>query len=216
MLRDNIMKRQDLNELIVTFVRERKPETFEQLVDMVEKLHYFSREEIVEYVLFLQNENKILLSQTRTELPHSFQVFIFSEKCVWFWIIVTIVLSAALATLTIPENAFPLVYIKYILSLPYVLLLPGYSALRAFFEIKSFQYLEQLILSLGLSIFFIFVLGLALNYLPWGITLGPIVLGLAVITLFSSSFALTREYRTMLQKLSLQKGPIIMGNCSKY
>lgn len=175
---------------------------------MVTSLGSYSRKETVEAIPLLQSELRILPLQANTGYPSSLKAFIISEESAWFWIVANLTLSTALAVIAIPDTFFPLVCVRYFSGLLYVLFLPGYSALRAFAAKKTLQYLEQLVLSIGLSIFLTFALGLVLNYLPWGITLGPIVLGLAIITLVFTLVATRREYRTGSQRLSSPQGSL--------
>ena len=83
---------QDLDRLIISFVRAQKPETVEDLVEMVLEKRSFSREEIIEHVLILKSEGKLSLKETRKV---SFSGFIFSESCTWFWVVAILAFSTA-------------------------------------------------------------------------------------------------------------------------
>lgn len=185
-----------LDELLIKFVREQKPETVEQLAEMIQEQHHFNKEEIMEHVLLLQSEGNLSLQETKKAFPSSFPNFILSDRSAWFWIIAVLAFSTIVVVAAIPENAFPFVYARYILGLLYVLFLPGYCFIRAFFMQRELEYLEKIVFSLGLSIVFVFLTGLMLNYSPWGITLAPVVLSLLTLTLVFSIIALFREYQT--------------------
>ncbi len=78
--------------------------------------------------------------------------------------------------------------IRIILGLPLVLFLPGYSLIATLFPRKDdLDGIERIALSFGLSIAISPLLGLALNYTPFGIRLTPI---LTVLSLFTVSFAI--------------------------
>lgn len=198
-------KDNSLNELLIKFVREQKPETVGLLVEMIQGQHPFSREEIMEHVLLLQKEGKLSLKETEKAFPSSFLSFILSDRSAWFWVVAVLSFSTIVAVATVPENAFPLVYARYILGVVYVLFLPGYCFSRAFSMQRELEYLGQIVLSLGLSIVFVFVLGLLLNYSPWGITLNPIVISLLILTLLFSIIALFREYQIRSEQV-VRKG----------
>jgi uncharacterized membrane protein len=84
-----------------------------------------------------------------------------------------------------PLNETP---IRIILGLPLVLFLPGYSLIAALFPRKyDLDGIERIALSFGLSIAVVPLLGLALNYTPFGIRLSPI---LTVLSVFTISLAL--------------------------
>ena len=71
---------------------------------------------------------------------------------------------------------------RIFLGLPFVLFFPGYTLIAALFPRKDdLDAIERIALSLGLSIAVVPLIGLALNYSPWGIRLNPI---LAFVTLF--------------------------------
>jgi len=63
--------------------------------------------------------------------------------------------------------------------LPFILFIPGYILVFALFPAKKtdrgIDTLERLVLSFGLSIAVVPLIGLALNYTPWGIRLQPIL-----------------------------------------
>jgi uncharacterized membrane protein len=72
--------------------------------------------------------------------------------------------------------------IRIALGLIFILFLPGYALIAALFPSgESIDWIERLALSFGLSIAVTPLIGLMLNYTPWGIRLEPIV---ASITLF--------------------------------
>jgi len=194
-------KAKNLDKLLIKLVRKQKPETVEQLAEMIQEQHRFSREEIMERVLLLQSEGRLSLKETKKAYPSFFLSFIFSDRSAWFWIIAVIAYSTIVVVATIPENAFPFVYARYVLGLLYVLFLPGYCFIRAIFVQRELEHLEQIVFSLGLSIVFAFLVGLLLNYSPWGITLVPIVLSLLTLTLIFSIIALFREYQVRSEQV---------------
>ena len=78
--------------------------------------------------------------------------------------------------------------IRIILGLPLVLFLPGYSLIATLFPRKDdLDGIERIALSFGLSITITPLLGLALNYTPFGIRLSPVLI---VLSVFTISFAL--------------------------
>jgi len=79
-----------------------------------------------------------------------------------------------------PLNETP---IRIILGLPLVLFLPGYSLVALLFPAKdSLGWFERIALSFGLSIATVPLLGLALNYTPFGIRLSPVLIALSLFT----------------------------------
>jgi len=65
-----------------------------------------------------------------------------------------------------------------------VLFLPGYALIAALFPSKNdLDGIERLALSFGLSIAVVPLIGLGLNFTPFGIRLVPIIVSLSVFTL---------------------------------
>ncbi|MDI9394640.1 MAG: DUF1616 domain-containing protein [Euryarchaeota archaeon] len=83
---------------------------------------------------------------------------------------------------------------RNILGLPLVLFLPGYALIAALFPAKSdLDGIERTALSFGLSIAVVPLIGLGLNYTPWGIRLLPILISLSVLTLVMCGIAYLRR-----------------------
>ncbi|AKB30506.1 hypothetical protein MSSAC_4205 [Methanosarcina siciliae C2J] len=83
---------------------------------------------------------------------------------------------------------------RNILGLPLVLFLPGYALIAALFPSKSdLDGIERTALSFGLSIAVVPLIGLGLNYTPWGIKLLPILISLSVFTFAMCGFAYLRR-----------------------
>ncbi len=70
---------------------------------------------------------------------------------------------------------------RTILGLPVVLFLPGYALIAALFPRKNdLDAIERIALSFGLSIAVVPLIGLVLNFTPWGIRLVPIIISLTL------------------------------------
>ena len=83
---------------------------------------------------------------------------------------------------------------RNILGLPLVLFLPGYALIAALFPAKSdLDGIERVALSFGLSIAVVPLIGLGLNYTPWGIRLLPILTSLSVFTVIMCGLAYLRR-----------------------
>ena len=82
----------------------------------------------------------------------------------------------------LPAALFTTGPLRIVLGLPFLLFSPGYALIAALFPKKgSLDGIERIALSFGLSIAVVPLIGLILNYTPWGIRLHPI---LASITAF--------------------------------
>lgn len=101
--------------------------------------------------------------------------------------ILTILLAVVIAF-------FPSTVARTILGLPFLLFFPGYTLMAALFPKKgSLGGVERVALSFGLSIAVVPLIGLALNFTPWGIRLDPILISLAVFIIATSGVAWYRR-----------------------
>jgi len=86
--------------------------------------------------------------------------------------------------------------IRTVMGLPMVLFLPGYALIAALFPGKDdLDGIERIALSFGLSIAVVPLIGLGLNYTPWGIRLVPVLISLSAFTVAMSLIAIDRRKR---------------------
>lgn len=84
--------------------------------------------------------------------------------------------------------------LRIILGLPFVLFFPGYTLIAALFPARGdLDGIERTALSFGLSIAVVPLIGLGLNYTPWGIRLVPILVSLLVFVGGMSALAFYRR-----------------------
>ncbi len=102
--------------------------------------------------------------------------------------------ACTLLTVYLPLlNGTPL---RLIFGLPLVLFVPGYALIAALFPKRGdLDGIERVALSFGLSIAVVPLIGLGLNYTPFGIRLDPILASLVVFTL---AMAIVAQYRRQL------------------
>jgi uncharacterized membrane protein len=101
--------------------------------------------------------------------------FPFDLKVISVWVILAI-LGIYLPVL----NTSPF---RVVFALPMVLFIPGYVLIAALFPgKKDIDNIERIALSFGLSIAIVPLIGLGLNYTPWGIRLAPVITSLVIFT----------------------------------
>jgi len=125
---------------------------------------------------------------------------ILSANAIWYWIIIAIAAITTTLIFTVPEDAYPIVYVRYVLSSIFVLFLPGYSFTKALFPTKEWDIIERTALSIGLSLALVALIGLLLNYTPWGIATTPGTLSLLSITIISATVGIVREHQANLKQ----------------
>jgi len=108
--------------------------------------------------------------------------------------------------------------LRVVLGLPFVLFVPGYAFIAALFpeegdppadegdaadtggrvqrmSDRGIDGIERVALSFGLSIAIVPLLGLVLNFTPWGIRLVPVLLSISGFTLVATGVAARRRWR---------------------
>lgn len=190
-----------LADIILKTTAKNKPETVNELIELVKQAYPASKEEILNEIIKLQNEGKLHLTQPqpRTE---TFAAYLKTSATLWFWTTILLTIATVAAVFTIPDTDAPLVYIRYVLGTIFILWLPGYTFIQALFPeqlpIKTssneLDTIERITLSIGLSLALVPIVGLLLNYTPWGIRLTPITLSLTALTIAFAVAAITRQW----------------------
>lgn len=103
--------------------------------------------------------------------------------------ILTIILGISIAYV-------PIDTIRIILGIPFVLFFPGYTLISALFPSKASQSgVERIAFGFGLSMAVVPLIGLVLNYTPWGINIYPVLISLVIFILAISIIAMIRRNR---------------------
>jgi uncharacterized membrane protein len=112
----------------------------------------------------------------------------FLDDLIAIWLATIALLAAILLT---PNNPA-----RIVLGLPFVLFFPGYVLIAALYPRRSdLDGVERVALSLGLSLAVVPLIGLVLNYTPWGIRLTPILVSLALFIAVCSAAAVRQRMR---------------------
>lgn len=196
------LSKNEIDQHIIQIVKKEKPETVKQLIKLIQEKFPLPEQEIINRILYLQEKEKIHLKPDQTPTPEKLTNYLRSNQAYWYWITIILTLTTALLVFTIPENAFPLVYARYILGSIFVLWLPGYTFMKALFPEKELDSIERVALSIGMSLALVPIIGLLLNYTPWGIRLTPITISLVALTLTFAAAAIIREHQNKLKQSS--------------
>jgi hypothetical protein len=198
---------QMLKEAILATTREHEPKTADQLVKEIhEQFPSITEKVIVEAMLELQNEGKLQFA-TKHALPHNLILFLKTNAALWYWVTFAIAIAAAVSVFVVPEGAYPFVVLRYVLGSVFILWLPGYTFIKALFPTelplktndRNLDLIERVVLSFGMSLALVPIVGLLLNYTPWGIRLAPITLSLTALTLTFATTAVVREYQSSVK-----------------
>ncbi len=135
----------------------------------------------------------------------------------WLLIIDILTVLLILAIILIPSSI-----VRIVIGLPFLLFFPGYALVSALFppkgadfadvggiaednpdmppqknEKKGIDGIERIALSFGMSIAVTALIGLGLNYTPWGIRLLPVLLSISAFIIILSAVALIRQRRSL-------------------
>ena len=111
----------------------------------------------------------------------------------WFWGTMAYLLVTLAAIYLLPQSA-PFIYVRYVFGAIAILYFPGYTLIEALYPKKEdLDSLERLALSIGLSLALVPLVGLLLNYTPWGIRLDPIVVSLVLLGVALALVAAVRK-----------------------
>lgn len=106
-----------------------------------------------------------------------------------------ILIAVVVATLLLfPLVAFTSGGVRIAFGLLFALFFPGYALISALFpKREKLGGIERVALSFGLSIAVVPLIGLILNFTPWGIKLYPIVVSVTLFILIAAVFAWYRQ-----------------------
>lgn len=111
------------------------------------------------------------------------------------WDLIAIIALSILLILIIfffPENP-----IRVTIGLIFILFLPGYSLVSFLFPEKDIEDIERIALSFGLSIAIVPLIGLLLNYTPFGIRLSPVLFSISAFNILFASMAILRRRKSI-------------------
>ncbi len=105
------------------------------------------------------------------------------------WLLIAVILL-------LPESP-----VRIVLGIPFVLFFPGFALINALVPRKEgMSGIERVALSFGLSIALVILIGLGLNYTPFGIRLNPIMYSMAGVLLLLSAVAWLRARRLPVEQ----------------
>ncbi len=165
------------------------------LKDLVEKLveeQNLKPKDATKAVYLMWKKGELNLAQANP--PSTLPRYMFHLENAWFWTLTTLVALTVIVVFTV--NATPLLYVRYVLGGIFILFLPGAMLVTALYPRgEDLGELERIALAIGLSLAIVPLVGLALNYTPWGITLSPTMVALAGLAEGMGVAALVRKFR---------------------
>jgi len=191
-----------VKELITQRVRAEKPRTVRDLFEIVRiRRPALSEEDFIHTVAELKESGALELEMPPPRVDSYSAYLGVRDENAWFYLVVLATLATFLAIYVL-SSRYPVVIVRWIVGSVFVLFLPGYAAIQALFpEGKELDNIERFALTIGLSLAITPLIGLILNYTPWGIRLDPIVAALSLFTLAVAMAGTFRRYRLALKRL---------------
>jgi hypothetical protein len=121
------------------------------------------------------------------------------ERNLSLYLSLAVALCTVLVVYALPADS-PVVSLRWVLGSVFVLFMPGYVAVEALFpKGGELDGLERFALSIGLSLALVPLVGLLLNFTPWGIRLIPIMVSLVILTTGLSLVGLARRFAISIE-----------------
>jgi hypothetical protein len=142
------------------------------------------------------SDGSLSLSKPSYELESGWDYMLTVTLSGWLWGTIGLTVLAVLSVALVPD-VFPINAVRWVLGSIFVLYLPGHALIQLLFPKRTSELdsLERFALSIGLSLALVPLIGLVLNYTPWGIRLNPVVTSLSAFTVLCGVAAAVRGYR---------------------
>jgi uncharacterized membrane protein len=123
-----------------------------------------------------------------------------------YWLMVGLTLASVIAVYVTQEIALQS-FLRYSVGLLLVLVLPGYSLVKALFPAETLSIGKQsglnrlltMAFSIVFSIVVVSIVGLILDFTPWGVGVNSLTLSLSSLTVFFATIAMLRDYQATLK-----------------
>jgi hypothetical protein len=192
LMRGNEGLSNDLHRVVLETAKSLDQPTVSELVENLVKLKGIKFKDATKAVY--TEWKRGTLDLTETNPPSTLSSYFFNLESSWFWGVTSLVAITILVVFTV--NASSLLYLRYILGGVFVLFLPGFMLISALYPRRGeLDGLERAALSIGLSLALVPLIGLVLNYTPWGIRLEPIMISLALFAEIMAVVCVARKFR---------------------
>jgi hypothetical protein len=195
-----------LDELALAYLRKNGSASVKQLYDALKVTRpSLTETEAIDLVWGLVDRGEADVEDIPPATKSVREYLRFWERNLPLYLSLTVSLGTLLVVYAIPDD-FPLVVFRWVLGSVFVLFIPGYVAVEALFpKGRELDGIERLALSVGLSLALVPLVGLLLNYTPWGIRLDPIMASLTILTIGLALVAFARRFRLSVERFELRE-----------
>ncbi|MCJ7610327.1 DUF1616 domain-containing protein [Candidatus Bathyarchaeota archaeon] len=190
-----------IDDYILRVTETEELETVRDLIILLKKRLGLSEKQIIDRILSLQDSGRLSLEDAGTSQD---KPYLSSSRATWYWATMALGLATVASVITIPENDYPRVLMRYLLGSVFIMFLPGYSVLRSIFpehmtvsgKGREVEVAERIVLAIVMSMALVPVVGLLLNYTPFGLSTNSITMSLLTLTLtFATAGAILEQRR---------------------
>lgn len=182
----------NLSKVVLETAKSLDRPTLSELVDYLVKQKGIKFKDATKAVYVEWKKGTLDLSDTNP--PSTLPSYFFNLESSWFWAVTGLVATTMLVVFTV--NASSLLYVRYVLGGVFVLFLPGFMLISALYPRNGeLDGLETAALSIGLSLAIVPLIGLLLNYTPWGIRIEPIMISMAALAEALAAVCVVRRFK---------------------
>ena len=195
-----------LDELALAYLRTNSSTSVKQLYDALKVTRgSLTEAEATDLVWGLVDRGEVDVEDIPPATKSVREYLRFWERNLTLYLSLTVSLGTLLVVYALPDD-FPLVVFRWVLGSVFVLFIPGYVSVEALFpKGRELDGIERLALSVGLSLALVPLVGLLLNYTPWGIRLDPIMASLTILTIGLALVAFARRFRLSVERFELRE-----------
>lgn len=195
----------NLELIVLDLINKQKVVNDQELFRLVQLRTTASDKDIYRCLFQLRYRDKFYSYSKDCNQYTTLKDYVFSIKSFWFWMINLLIITTIVGIFIIPSNQYPITYIRWFLGLMSTFILPGYAVSKALFPIKrpfkisdNLDIPEQIMVSIGLSLSIVPIIGVLLNFSPFGINLLSVTFSLLMFSFIFSLIGVFREYKLKL------------------
>jgi hypothetical protein len=198
---DKVVDLTKVKKFLLNSIEKQNPEDLGKLIQKTKLWTKVSEDEIIDLLLELEEEKEIIL--VKPSVIQKDWRFLFSSDTLWYWIIFSLCSITVGLVFFFPDNTAPLLYVQYLLGIPFVLYFPGYSLMNTVFPTgvlkKTGQLplglIDRIVMNFSFSLALTAILSFILAYTPWGLSSLSLVLSMFTVTIALSTYNLVITYR---------------------
>lgn len=187
----------NMEQEILKIMELRKLSTGAELIEIISKELNIEREDAIEYVLTLEDEKLIIFIEQNIRKPTNIQSYLVSSHAYWYCLVTIGSLFTLFSSIIPSPQPIIILYLTYLVGSFFVLFLPGYCITRIFYLDGDISRLKRVLFSMGFSISASSIIGVIMNYTPWGINKIPIVISEFILITVLSSYGVYREFNNI-------------------